>query len=210
MASSIVHATIAIKLKDKLKINNYYDYLLGSIAPDIGKIIGVPKNITHFFIRENVPDLTRFIKEYPNYLTNDFLLGYFIHLYCDDLWFNKFLLQFVSNNQIHLLNGQIIEHNERNMIKVIYHDYDLLNADIIKKYHLDYSFLTKSFVKPNIIFKEFDVSKIYLINEQTYHYLTSSHTGEYQLFNMDMIDNYINNCIKEIINYLKEINYDFQ
>ena len=43
MASIIIHLAIANELKNRLKIDDYRDYFLGSIAPDISKQIGEKK-----------------------------------------------------------------------------------------------------------------------------------------------------------------------
>ena len=47
MASAIIHMAVASELNKKIK-RKESEYFIGSIAPDIAKIVGIDRNITHF------------------------------------------------------------------------------------------------------------------------------------------------------------------
>lgn len=81
MASSIIHMAVANEINKHLK-RKQKDILIGSIAPDISKQIGEDKKISHFLTdNANIPDLNKFLCQYKNNLDDDFVLGYYIHLY---------------------------------------------------------------------------------------------------------------------------------
>ena len=98
MASALIHLAVAKKLTENINIKNKKDYYLGSIAPDLSKQIGLNKMSSHFLIhtKEDVPNTEMFINKYPNFMNNEFELGYFIHLYTDKLWFDGFLNNFIK------------------------------------------------------------------------------------------------------------------
>ena len=65
--------------------------LLGTIAPDIAKHIGKTKHESHFLFEDDeIPSLNIFLDKYKNHLSDDFVLGYYIHLYTDYIWFKYF------------------------------------------------------------------------------------------------------------------------
>lgn len=88
MASSMIHFAVANEVNKILKRNNKH-ILIGSIAPDITKHIGMTKKDSHFQdTDEDLPHLDKFLNKYRYNLNDDFVLGYYIHLYTDYLWFN--------------------------------------------------------------------------------------------------------------------------
>ena len=93
MASSMIHLTIANELNKLLK-RDKKKLLLGSIAPDLSKLVGDDKTRSHFILdgEEDIPDLNKFLKKYGYFFNDDFVLGYYIHLYSDYLWFKYFIL----------------------------------------------------------------------------------------------------------------------
>ena len=91
MASSMIHMAVAKELNDKLKRDSK-SILIGSIAPDIAKLIGENKVRSHFEDRDDdIPNLNKFLSKYKVKLDDDFVLGYYIHLYTDYLWFKYFI-----------------------------------------------------------------------------------------------------------------------
>mgnify|MGYP003309856680 CR=1 FL=1 len=147
MASVIIHLAIAKELKDDLDIDNYYDYYLGSIAPDIARQIGLDKNISHFSsnMRNEIPDIDLFAKRYPTFKYNSFNLGYFIHLYTDKLWEEEFIPKITNKDIIKLLDGTILNLNENDLRNLIYSDYTNLNIQVIEEYNLDLSLFYEEF-----------------------------------------------------------------
>ena len=99
MASSMIHIAVIHELNKKLNMDSQ-KLLIGTIAPDISKLIGETKLRSHFLDNEddNIPDLYRFLSIYKNNLDDDFVLGYYIHLYIDYLWFKYFIPEIYDNN----------------------------------------------------------------------------------------------------------------
>lgn len=83
MASTIMHIAVANEIYKKLKNNieiKEYDYFLGSIAPDLSKLIGDSKKESHFITNETeIPNIDLFLDKYK--LNKSFNIGYYIHLY---------------------------------------------------------------------------------------------------------------------------------
>ena len=86
MASVIIHAAVCNELNKKLK-RDTSKILIGTIAPDIAKLLGEDKKYTHFLDRESlhpdVPVIDKFLEKYKDNLNDDFVLGYYIHLYAE-------------------------------------------------------------------------------------------------------------------------------
>ena len=100
MASSMIHIAVANEInkvlnKDRTKL------LIGTIAPDISKLVGENKVGSHFLEDENtdIPILDKFLDKYKDNLNDDFVLGYYIHLYTDYLWFKYFLPEFYDKEK---------------------------------------------------------------------------------------------------------------
>ena len=168
MASALIHLAVAKKLTENINIKNRKDYYLGSIAPDLSKQIGLNKMSSHFLIhtKEDVPNTEMFINKYPNFMNNEFELGYFIHLYTDKLWFDGFLNNFICNNSIKLLDGTIIETTKEEMQNMIYSDYTNMNIQLIDKYDMDLSLFYEEFQEPKTEINEIPTNNLdILINK---------------------------------------------
>ena len=125
MASAIIHLAVAKVLEPYLNIKNRKDYYLGSIAPDIAKQIGRTKQESHFLYdeKEDVPNIKMFTNKYKEFYKKDFDLGYYIHLFTDKLWFDKFLSTLVQSNSIRLIDGTIVNIPPEELQQLIYSDY---------------------------------------------------------------------------------------
>ena len=99
MASAVIHMAIASEINKTLKRDNN-KILIGTIAPDISKFIGRTKLESHFLesVDNNIPNIKKFLVKYKDKLNDDFVMGYFIHLYTDYLWFKYFVSEFYSDN----------------------------------------------------------------------------------------------------------------
>ena len=96
MASALIHIAIAKEVNNELK-REENKYLLGSIAPDISKFVGEPKTFSHFMEKgHNEPNIDLFLTKYLKYLDDDFVMGYYIHLLVDYLWFKHFIPKFID------------------------------------------------------------------------------------------------------------------
>ena len=108
MASSMIHICVANEVNKIIK-KDRKSILIGSIAPDISKLLNQDKVKSHFLDNSDtdVPNIQRFLSKYEAYLDDDFVLGYYIHLYTDYLWFKYFLPRFANGGYIFNLNGNI-------------------------------------------------------------------------------------------------------
>lgn len=205
MASTLIHLAIATKVAEKIHIDNKKDYYLGSIAPDISKQVGISRNESHFVIDtlKEIPDLNLFTKRYPMFQYNSFDLGYYIHLFTDKVWLEKFLPFFINNNYIKLTDGTIIKTTEEEMIQMLYSDYTNLNTRIIDHYQLDLSLFYEDFIIPKTNIKEIPVDKLdILINKMSLLIENSNEEKTYTL-NIDNIIDFIDKTSNVIIEVLK-------
>lgn len=202
MASTIIHLAVAKELEKNLKINNKYDYYLGSIAPDLSKQIGESKIESHFLkntYKESVPNIKLFTSKYPNFKDNSFDLGYYVHLYTDKLWFEEFMDEIAFQNSVKLLDGTILEVTDRNEIQqLIYSDYTNINIKLIDEYNLDLSLFYEEFKTPKTKIEEIQVDKLnFLINKMG---ILIENSKEEKLYTLDIfnIKEFIEKTVKEI------------
>ena len=207
MASSLIHAAVCNELNKKLK-RNPKQILLGTIAPDISKLVGETKKYTHFLDDdEDIPNLTRFLNKYIKYLNDDFVLGYYIHLYTDYLWFKYFIPEIYdeSKNLIKKIDGTIVNCHGHMAEMYIYNDYTNINEQVVKKYKLDLSFLYDKKLEFNDIIKEAHMDKMDLIINKTKEIYEGSKLHREYVFDMKNIDNFISLSVKLIMADLKEM-----
>ena len=136
MASSVIHICVANEINKVLKRDDR-KLLIGTIAPDISKLIGESKYYSHFLddIDNNIPNLEKFLNKYKCYLDDDFVLGYYIHLYTDYLWFKYFIKKVIKGNYIKELDGTLIKYTKKSFLYYVYNDYSNLNIQLINKYN---------------------------------------------------------------------------
>lgn len=190
MASSIIHMCVANEINKKLKKDNDL-ILLGSIAPDISKLIGWTKKKSHFIDDiPNVPNLSLFLSSYKNYLNDDFVLGYYIHLYTDYLWVKTFLPNFYMKKYVNKLDGTKVKLNGDEILDYIYNDYNILNNKLIKYYNLDISIFDKKIV-PKKIIKEIEIENIDLILNVIKNQYLGDYDGKETILNMKSVNDFI-------------------
>ena len=134
MASAIIHMCIANEINKKLK-KDEKKILIGSIAPDLAKQIGETKIKSHFIDDgiEDIPNMERYLEKYKKNLNDDFVMGYYIHLYTDYLWFKYFIPNFIKKDFIYTLDGKKLFLEDDQKYKYIYNSI-LINKVIIKLY----------------------------------------------------------------------------
>jgi len=206
MASSVIHMCVASELNKKLNRNNDM-ILIGSIAPDIAKHLGRTKVESHFLEDDEIPDLNKFLKKYQKNLKDDFVLGYYIHLYTDYIWFKYFFPDFVKEDNLYLLDGTVIKGNEELYIKYFYNDYTTLNKVLIDKYDLSLKIFETKLSKMKNIIKEIPMNDIQIIVDKTYNIINKSNEKKNYVFNSEKIDKFINTCVDAIISDLEDIGY---
>ena len=211
MASSIIHMAVASEINKELN-RDYKSILIGSIAPDISKQIGENKTKSHFIRNEqNIPELNDFLYRYKSDLEDDFVLGYYIHLYTDYLWFKYFLPNFVNEDKNYIYDINTREKrkvNKEDMLKYIYNDYTNINVDVIENYNLDLSIFYEQSPSFKYIIKEIPMDKIQIIIDKASIIIKNSVKNGPYIFDFDEIKSFIEFAKETILNDLKLMGID--
>jgi len=202
MASFLIHMCICDEVnkiikKDRKKI------LIGSIAPDIAKLIGISRDVTHFG-KYPVFNEEHFLEKYKNNLNDDFVLGYFIHLYTDYLWNEYFINQIFKDGEITMIDGKKIK-CDKELSTYLYQDYDSLIEDIINTYDMDLSFLNENIPVIDNIIEEIPISKLNIILDKTKELISYKNKSKLNVMDMNSINLFVSLCKNKIIKKLNEI-----
>ena len=204
MASSIMHLAIAGKINKKINKSN--KMLFGSIAPDIEKIVYKTKDKSHFlFGNEDLPDLKKFLIKYRKNLSDDFVLGYYIHLYTDYLWQKYFITEINNNDKLLILDGNYIDVTNDEYAKMIYNDYTSLDIQIIEKYNLNLNFIYEELPKFDNKIDEIEEDKLYLLIERIKNNVKNSKRVDEIVFNIDNIEQFIDTSCNIIISEIEKL-----
>lgn len=202
---------VAKEINDYLN-RDYKSILIGSIAPDISKQINESRNKSHFIKYEkDIPELNDFLALYKNDLEDDFVLGYFIHLYTDYLWFKYFLPNFINENESYIYDINTknkIKVSRDEMLKLIYNDYTNINVDVIDKYNLDLSIFYETLPSFKNIIKEIPMDKLKVIIDKAGIIIENSKKNKPYIFDIDEIERFINFSSNTILNDLKLMGID--
>lgn len=206
MASSVIHMVVANEINKVLKRDND-KLLIGAIAPDLSKQIGQTKIESHFLDNDydEIPNLDRFLDKYKNNLSDDFVLGYFIHLYTDYLWFKYFIPEISSHNYITKLDGTIVKCNGKMLKLYMYNDYTNLNIQLIEQYNLDVGILYNDLPEIKKIIDEIPMERLKLITTQAAAIIENSKQKKDLIFNIDNINRFIDMNIELITAKLLEM-----
>lgn len=205
MASAIIHMAVGKCVGDIIGLKGKA-FTLGTIAPDISKIVGQKRSISHFEdLGKNVPNIKKFITKYKEYLTNDFEFGYLIHLYTDKFWVEQFLPNLQSENYIKLLDGSIIAFPEKKILDLIYDDYTNINISTIEDHELDLSLFYEEFEYPETVIEEVPTEFRKLIDKMGI-IIENSKTEKHYLFDQESINLFIEQCSLYILKELKRNN----
>lgn len=205
MASSMIHIAVANEVNKILKRNNKH-ILIGSIAPDITKHIGMTKKDSHFQdTDEDLPHLDKFLNKYRYNLNDDFVLGYYIHLYTDYLWFKYFEPDFYKNGVIYKLDGTIENIPFEKKRDYFYNDYTNLNIKLIDEYNMDLSIFYEEVPKFENIIKEIPMDKIDIIINQAGIIIENTKENKAYVFDMKVINKFIHTSVEYILSNLKDI-----
>ena len=207
MASAVIHIAVAKEINKDLKMNEK-ELFLGTIAPDISKQLGESKVKSHFLLNDksNLPILDKFLDKYKNNLNNPFIMGYYIHLFTDYLWFKYFIPEITnSSDYIKVLSGNKIKCTKEEIEKLIYNDYTNLNISLIEEYDLDLSLFYEDIEIPNIKFDEIPLDKLQVIVNQMGIIIENSKKEYTYSFNIDNVKQFIELCKEIIGNRVEEI-----
>lgn len=206
MASSVIHICIANEINKVLKRDDR-KLLIGTIAPDISKLIGESKYYSHFLddIDNNIPNLEKFLNKYKCYLDDDFVLGYYIHLYTDYLWFKYFIKKVIMGNYIKELDGTLVKYTKKSFLYYVYNDYSNLNIQLINKYNFPLKIFYEEIPDIKNIINEIPMDKLNLIVDKVGVLIEDASNGKKYLFDIDDIVNFIDDCKVIILKELENI-----
>lgn len=210
MASAIIHLAVAKVLRPYLDIKNEKDYYLGAIAPDIAKQIGRTKQESHFLYneKEDVPNIKMFTDKYPDFYKKDFDLGYYIHLFTDKIWFDKFLRTLIQSDSLRLIDGTIMRCTGDELTKLIYSDYTNLNIKVIEEYDMDLSLFYEDFQIPDTEITEIPKEKLNILLDKMSIIIENSKEEKNYIFDIYLIKEFIEETKIRILQELK--NYEQQ
>ena len=206
MASSVIHMAVASEINKSIGRDND-KLLIGSIAPDISKQVGESKVKSHFLDEQgnDIPNIDRFLEKYKSKLDDDFVLGYYIHLYTDYLWFKYFLPEVYEKDCVTKLDGTVVKCNGRMINQYIYNDYTNLNVDLLDIYDMDLSIFYNEPPKFENIIEEIPMDKIQIIIDQASIIIENTKVKKDLVFNMDNVTKFIKMCVDLTLAKLDEL-----
>jgi len=208
MASSMIHMAIANEVNKKLH-RNLDKMLIGSIAPDISKHIGETKKASHFQKGDhtNIPQIDKFLDKYKDNLDDDFVMGYFIHLYTDYLWYKYFMTE-IYNHSDHIIkkmDGTYVKCSGHMLSIYIYNDYTDMNIKILEKYDLDLHIFYSDIPEIDNIIEEIPMKKLNIIIDAASTIIKKSKEHKTMIFNIEQIEKFIDTSTELILSKLNEI-----
>ena len=206
MASTVIHMAVASEINKKLKRDNK-KFLIGSIAPDISKQIGETKRLSHFLDDDdtNIPNIERFLYKYKNKLTDDFVMGYFVHLYTDYLWFKYFIPDIKDKDLITKLDGTVVKCYDGMFDQYVYNDYTNLNVRLFDEYDMDLSIFYNEVPAMDNIIEEIPYDKLQVILDRASVIIENSKVRKEFVFNMDNIKTFVKTSTDLILGKIEEI-----
>ena len=209
MASSVIHMVVANEINKVIKRDNN-KLLIGSIAPDISKHLDEAKVKSHFLDSEdtNIPNIDKFLNKYKDKLKDDFVVGYYIHLYTDYLWFKYFIPEVYNedNNMITKIDGSAVKCNGNMLSIYLYNDYTNINIKLLDKYNMDLSIFYKDTPHLENIIDEIPMDKIKIIIDKTSLIIENTKEHKDFIFNIKNIEKFIETSVELILAQLKELN----
>ena len=206
MASAIIHIAVANEINKKIN-KNESKYLIGSIAPDIAKHIGETKVKSHFQnADDSIPDLDKFLSKYGDKLNDPFILGYYIHLYTDYLWFKYFIPEVFDKDtdMIKKLNGDIVKCNGDMKKQYIYNDYTNLNRQIIDEYDLNLKIFYNEIPEFENDIEEIPMDKINLLLDKMGLIISATNEHKNFIFDITNIKKFVETSVKIILSDIEE------
>ena len=187
--------------KDKAKL------LIGAIAPDISKLIGEDKTKSHFLVDDtNIPNIEQFLKKYKDKLHDDFVMGYYIHLYTDYLWFKYFINEIINKDIITKKDGSKVKLNGKMKDIYIYNDYTNLNIQLIEKYGLDLKIFYNFIPDIENIIDEIPMANLNLLMDKAGLIIANSKKSKDMVFDISDVCKFIETSVKLILSKVLEEN----
>ena len=207
MASSIIHIAVAKEINKKIN-RDENRLFIGTIAPDISKLIGENKVKSHFLgsDKTNIPDMYKFLSKYKTYLNDDFVMGYYIHLFTDFLWFKYFITDFWDEDSITKMDGTKVKCTREMFKTYLYNDYTNMNIQLIDEYNLDLKIFYFEIPEFNKIIEEIPMDRLEIIVNKAGTIIENSKEYKDMLFNVDSIKRFIEFSVETILGELKLLN----
>ena len=162
--------------------------------------------ISHFeIIDDDIPKIDVFLEKYKDNLNDDFVLGYYIHLYTDYLWFKYFVPDFCNNGYVYKLDGTKVDMSDDEKLKYFYNDYTNLNIKVIDEYNLELDVFYEEIPTFNNIIKEIPMDKIKIIVDQAGIILENTKKTKAYIFNMKLVNKFIKTSVECILSDLKQL-----
>ncbi len=206
MASAVIHLAVANEINKELN-RDKSQLLIGAIAPDISKFIGEDKTKSHFLkeLDSDIPDIESFLNKYKNSLTDDFVMGYFIHLYTDYLWFKYFVTEFYDKPMITKLDGTVVKCSGNMLSLYVYNDYTNLNIKLIDRYNMDLKIFYNQLPKLSNIIEEIPMDKMELLLSQMGIIIENSKEKKDYIFNIENVEKFIATSVELILGKITEL-----
>ena len=197
MASFLIHMCVCNEVnkiikKDERKI------LIGSIAPDFAKLIGIDRSVTHFGEYPDC-DIDLFLSKYKDSMNDDFVLGYFIHLYTDYLWDELLIKKIYKDGIVTMIDGSKINY-DGDICDFLYKDYDSLIEEIIETYNMNLNFLKEDIPKIPYIIDEIPMDKLDVVVKRADELVSKKVKNKLHVLDMKLIREFISLSKNEIIN----------
>ena len=206
MASSMIHIAVANEINKHLNRDSS-KLLIGTIAPDISKLVGETKIKSHFSTYEydNIPEIDKFLNKYKKYLDDDFVMGYYIHLYTDYLWFKYFIDDIDYSSMITKIDGTKVLCDRDEFVKYIYNDYTNINIKLLDRYDLDLKIFYNDIPSIEHIIEEIPMDKLDLIINSVGNIIVNTKEQKSYLFNLSNVEEFIELSTKLIISELEKM-----
>ena len=209
MASSVIHMAVANEINKVIKRNND-KLLIGTIAPDLSTHLGENKIKSHFLddANTNLPNIDKFLAKYKDKMNDDFVIGYFIHLFTDYLWFEYFRPEIYNedNNMISKMDGTVVKCSGNMLAMYIYNDYTNLNVRLLDEYNMDLSIFYNEIPYLENIIEEIPMEKIDVIINKVGIIIENNKVHKDLVFDMKNIKSFINLSVELTLAKLKELN----
>lgn len=203
MASIMVHICVAKKINEYLKMPEKMLFL-GAIAPDLSKEIDNSIIKSHFYDNSSNIQIDKFIDKYKYKMWYPYVMGYFIHLYADKLWDEKFIPSFIEKGDIKLKQGGMSLSSIEVVNKLIYEDCTNLAVTLIDKYEPKLSLFYDEVKFPEVIVDEIDTNKLDVLINKVSIMIANAKEEKPFIFDWDEVIKFIDDASIYIIDYIKK------
>ena len=111
----------------------------------------------------------------------------------------------ICNTNIKLLDGTIINADEKEKVRLVYNDYTNLNIQLIDEYNLDLSLFYEQIPYPKNIIEEIAIDKLQVLINKASEIIMNSKEEKAYIFDITNIIEFIDQCNNEILDKIKNI-----